>query len=248
MFDVGAQLRRLRKRKNLTLDQLAATSGIDRGTISRIELGHVSPRIDTISYLCDAMGTTLSHFFAMSAVGGSGLADLGSPEGSEGFPETAAKGTPWSSDFPLPVKADTDGYWPVPSSFWHGLLEVLERFEVLVRNSQELITVLDRAGTILYASPPSESLLGFRSSELVGRPIQTLVHPDDLHAFEALVARMEQDLTDAGLLEYRLRHRDDTYRSFSSRFNNQLNNASIRGVVVNGMLTREDAAGPGLSN
>ena len=50
-------------RSNFTLDQLASTSGVDRGTISRIELGHVSPRIDTISFLCEAMGASLSQFF-----------------------------------------------------------------------------------------------------------------------------------------------------------------------------------------
>ena len=63
MFNVGSHLRKLRRKSNLTLDQLAASSGVDRGTISRIELGHVSPRIDTISFLCEAMGTSLSHFF-----------------------------------------------------------------------------------------------------------------------------------------------------------------------------------------
>ena len=64
MFNTGAQLRKSRKRSSFTLDQLAAKSGIDRGTISRIELGHVSPRIDTLDFLCQAMNTTLADFFA----------------------------------------------------------------------------------------------------------------------------------------------------------------------------------------
>ena len=72
MLNIGLQLRKTRKRCNLTLDQLAGSSGVDRGTISRIELGRVSPRIDTIGFLCEAMNTSLSHFF--------------------GLPETAAQG------------------------------------------------------------------------------------------------------------------------------------------------------------
>src|SRR5208283_6044234 len=119
MFNVGLQLRRIRKKTNLTLDQLAASSGVDRGTISRIELGHVSPRIDTISFLCEAMGTNLALFF--DGEGEQPEARGTTPEPPADPPETAgADGFQASARMP---RADPEGYWPVPSSFWQGLLE-----------------------------------------------------------------------------------------------------------------------------
>jgi PAS domain S-box-containing protein len=57
------RLRSLRQAKGFTLDQLSAASGIHRGTIHRIELGQVSPRVDTLRELCTALGADLQHLF-----------------------------------------------------------------------------------------------------------------------------------------------------------------------------------------
>jgi len=223
MFNVGAQLRRMRRQANFTLDQLASTSGVDRGTISRIELGHVSPRIDTISFLCEAMGTNLSAFF-------------GAPE-----PQPDTPAPPVASPAPAPdapAKAEGDGYWPVPSSLWHGLLEVLDRFEALVKNSSELILVQDQAGYILYASPSCETVLGLRSPSLVGQHCWSLLHPADLRPFEELIASLALEPNSTGRLDYRMRHRDGSWRWISGKFSNQFSNPSIRAMVLNGLETK----------
>ncbi len=60
---VNQRLRQLRLSRGLTLDQLAEISGINRGTIHRIELNQVSPRLDTLDLLCEALGTDLSGLF-----------------------------------------------------------------------------------------------------------------------------------------------------------------------------------------
>lgn len=52
----------------------------------------------------------------------------------------------------------------------------------LVRATSDLIFVCDAAGTIAYASPSVERLLGLDPASLTRRPISSLVHPDDLHA------------------------------------------------------------------
>ncbi len=61
---VNQRLRQLRLSRGLTLDQLAEISGINRGTIHRIELNQVSPRLDTLELLCRALGTDLPGLFA----------------------------------------------------------------------------------------------------------------------------------------------------------------------------------------
>jgi PAS domain S-box-containing protein len=236
MFNVGSQLRKIRRRSSLTLDQLAATSGVDRGTISRIELGHVSPRIDTISFLCEAMGTTLSAFFGGLEPAGEAVP---APPVAAAVLPAAAGAAPETSPFLAPpaAKADPDGYWPVPASFWHGLLEVLDRFEMLVKNSRELILVQDRAGSILYASPSCEPLLGLRGSDLVGRPGRALVHPGDLPRVQALQDALLPTANATGRLDCRLRHRDGSWRWVSAVVCNQTANPSILAFVINALET-----------
>jgi PAS domain S-box-containing protein len=243
MFNVGAQLRRMRRRSNLTLDQLAATSGVDRGTISRIELGHVSPRIDTISFLCEAMGSTLAQFFGGQEGGEEG--QDASPAAHPGGPDEAAEPARPASlspaggadGAPRPALglggSEPDGYWPVPSHFWHGMLEVLDRFEALVKNSSELILVFDRTGHVLYASPAIRTILGRRSQEVVGRHYRTMVHPGDLDRLEEFLAALAPGATDS--LDYRLRHKDGSWRTLSARFCNMLDNPSVVALVSNGL-------------
>jgi transcriptional regulator with XRE-family HTH domain len=48
---VAKQLRNLRINADLSQDELAQRAGIDRKTINRIENGHFSPTLDTITRL-----------------------------------------------------------------------------------------------------------------------------------------------------------------------------------------------------
>jgi PAS domain S-box-containing protein len=217
----------------LTLDQLAATSGVDRGTISRIELGHVSPRIDTISFLCEAMGASLSAFFgpAESATEHPGL-----PSPAPSVPPAPMAGKPLP---PLPGQTEPGGYWPVPASLWHGLTEVLERFEALLKNSSELILVQDPEGLILYASPSAEAILGRRAPDLVGRQLLGFIHPEDLGRFQACMDGLAGTANATASLDYRMRHRDGSWRWLASRFCDQTGNPSIMALVINALAIRE---------
>ena len=48
---VASELRKLRINAELSQDELAQRAGIDRKTINRIENGHFSPTLDTITRL-----------------------------------------------------------------------------------------------------------------------------------------------------------------------------------------------------
>ncbi len=54
----------MRTARGMTLDGLAAQSGVSRAMISRIERGEASPTAQLLARLCSALGTTLSRFFA----------------------------------------------------------------------------------------------------------------------------------------------------------------------------------------
>jgi transcriptional regulator with XRE-family HTH domain len=61
---VGERLKSLRLRHNFTLDQLATASGVSRAMISRIERDEASPTASLLARLCEALGLSLSAFFA----------------------------------------------------------------------------------------------------------------------------------------------------------------------------------------
>ncbi|MER8983591.1 cupin domain-containing protein [Mesorhizobium sp. M0870] len=64
MPQLGSKLRELRRRRNLGVRELAARSGISHSTISLIERDRMSPSVDTLGAVLDALGTTLIGFFS----------------------------------------------------------------------------------------------------------------------------------------------------------------------------------------
>ena len=61
---VANQVRDLRTYAELRQDNLAQLAGIDRKTINRIENGHFSPTLDTITRLCVVLKITPSNLLS----------------------------------------------------------------------------------------------------------------------------------------------------------------------------------------
>lgn len=63
-FDlVGETLRRLRKEKGKTLEQLGEEAGLGRGQLSRIENGRQEATLNTLSKILNSQGVTRREFF-----------------------------------------------------------------------------------------------------------------------------------------------------------------------------------------
>ncbi len=60
---VAKNLTDYREQSSLTQRQLSELAGIDRKTINRIENGHFSPSIDTLTRLAVALNVLISDFF-----------------------------------------------------------------------------------------------------------------------------------------------------------------------------------------
>jgi hypothetical protein len=58
-----------------------------------------------------------------------------------------------------------------------------EQLATLVDSARELFTLLSPQGTILFASAGFARLLGYPTEDLIGRPILSLLHPNDADAF-----------------------------------------------------------------
>ncbi len=64
MPQIGPKLKELRGRRHLGIRELAIRSGVSHSTISLIERNKMSPSVETLGAIVDALGTTLSGFFA----------------------------------------------------------------------------------------------------------------------------------------------------------------------------------------
>ena len=116
-----------------------------------------------------------------------------------------------------------------------NLKENEERFRLLIQNASDIITVFDQDGTIKYESPAVEMILGYKPEERVGRNIamDPIVHPDDrksrIDLLKASIARPKENVYG----EFRLLHKDGTYRTIDAIFRNLLDDKKINGIIAN---------------
>ncbi len=62
-MEVGKKLRRLRRTKGLTLEELAERAGLTKGFLSQIERDKTSPSIAALKAILDVLGEDISSFF-----------------------------------------------------------------------------------------------------------------------------------------------------------------------------------------
>jgi PAS domain S-box-containing protein len=109
----------------------------------------------------------------------------------------------------------------------------LEQYGAYLKESTDIITVLDESGVIEYQSPAVERVLGYEQSELVGQDGFDLVHPDDVpqmrEAFADLVSAPDSTVT----VECRFRTAADEWRWLEVHGTNQLDHDAIEGIVTN---------------
>jgi transcriptional regulator with XRE-family HTH domain len=62
-LDLGNQLRKLRKSRSLTLQELSDLTGLSKPNLSQIENNIVTPPISTLLKISSALGVQIGHFF-----------------------------------------------------------------------------------------------------------------------------------------------------------------------------------------
>jgi diguanylate cyclase (GGDEF)-like protein/PAS domain S-box-containing protein len=107
------------------------------------------------------------------------------------------------------------------------------KFRALVEHSSDLVLVLDENAILTYASPSVTRLLGYSPAAVIGRPASDFVHPDDLDAVRAEIARVLVAAGTYGEVSYRATRADGSYRNFEAVGQNRLDDPAVRGIVVN---------------
>lgn len=108
-----------------------------------------------------------------------------------------------------------------------------ELFKGLIKNSFDMIVLVDSKGIQHYVSESCEKILGFKPDELINIPvIESMIHPEDqeltIKDFRDIVANKA-----SGGAQYRHRHKNGNWVYLEAFGNNQLDNPAIKSVILN---------------
>ncbi len=113
-----------------------------------------------------------------------------------------------------------------------ALAESEVRFRTIVQQSSDVIALLDPEGPIIYVSPQSERVLGYRAEDLVGRNSMSFIHEEDLPRLQAALGEVVQRTNPGTPTEYRFRHVDGHWVHLEAMGTNLLDHPGIRGLLV----------------
>ncbi len=108
-----------------------------------------------------------------------------------------------------------------------------ERLRQLIKNSFDIIVLIDADGVQQYVSESCEKILGYKPEELTNVPvIETLIHPEDR---EKTMKGLRDIITKkgAGGTHYRHRHKNGSWVYLEAYGTNQLDNPAVNAVVLN---------------
>lgn len=112
------------------------------------------------------------------------------------------------------------------------LLRVEERFRLIVKNSSDIMVIINPDGVQRYVSQAAERITGFAPHELVGKGLPEIIHPDDMDevmkAWEKAVANPDMILS----VEYRHIHKNGGWVNLEA-----VGQSFIDDPVVNGVIT-----------
>ena len=108
-----------------------------------------------------------------------------------------------------------------------------EFFHALIEGSYDAVAVMGADTVISYASPSFTRVTGYDPGELTGRSALDFVHPEDLPELAEKFASLVRTPGGSDTHVFRFRRRDGSYRSAEATAKNLLDDAEVRGVVVN---------------
>lgn len=111
------------------------------------------------------------------------------------------------------------------------LVEREELFRLITENAADMIAVVDATGHRLYNSPSYERILGYTAEDLGNSAPLDEIHPEDREKVTKAAAEALRTGIGANL-EYRMRHKDGSWRTLESSASTILKAGQIEKLVI----------------
>ncbi|MGE0388039.1 MAG: putative bifunctional diguanylate cyclase/phosphodiesterase [Gammaproteobacteria bacterium] len=115
----------------------------------------------------------------------------------------------------------------------HAAQAAEARYGALVKNSTDIVLVVDEKARIAFVTPSVARQLGLDPQEMIGRPLADWVHPADQFVMRHFCRDLNEDPGLTGPIEWRLRAHDATWRDVEVIGSNLTSDPSVRGLVLN---------------
>jgi len=115
----------------------------------------------------------------------------------------------------------------------HQIIMADGHFKKLIENSHDGLTLLDKHFDVIYRSPSAEKINGWNTKERLRRPLDKLIHPEDMEILSFVKKRV---LNNPGLpvtFSFRSKHRLGHFMWFECVFTNFLNDPDLKAIVCN---------------
>jgi len=108
------------------------------------------------------------------------------------------------------------------------------RFRSLVQNSSDVMTIVERDGTIRYVSPSVRRVFGFEPDGLLGTSVLELLDPAHRsHLASVLLGSGEARDGNSESLELRVQHRDESWMRVEMVATDLSGDPNVQGIVLN---------------
>lgn len=114
----------------------------------------------------------------------------------------------------------------------NALRESEARLRLLVINASDGLVIVNADGSQRYVSPAAEKITGFPVTELEGRSLETLIHPDDMKDVRAAWKEAVEHPDKTVTVQYRHIHKTQKWVPFEATAQSFLHEPAINGVIA----------------
>ncbi len=106
-------------------------------------------------------------------------------------------------------------------------------YRSLIRNAGDMISIVDADLRFRWGSPPAGRITGHDPSDIYGKPLFDYIHPDDIAMASREFRCIEEKPGASFTTEARFLHSDGSYHFHAVMVTNLLEDAAVRGLVIN---------------
>jgi PAS domain S-box-containing protein len=113
------------------------------------------------------------------------------------------------------------------------LSESEERFHLMIKNSTDIIAVVDVCGELLYVSSAEKAISGYTAEEVTGRSIRDMIHPDDVELVQTEFLEAIAHPEKARRIQCRHLHKTEGWVDVEVVGQSFLDKDAVKGVIIN---------------